>query len=69
MRKAGTRETGRCIECAHAWLMDDGRGNPLIARCAIDGTRYAARVHRCTKRELFKRATGEPTIHPMEHLH
>ena len=55
------------MECRHAHLMDDGRGNPIIARCGIDGTRYAARVHRCARRE-FTRAAGEPEIHPMEYV-
>lgn len=66
--KARGPDAGRCMECARAWLMHDGDpANPIIARCGTDGKRYAARVHRCSNKQ-FRRATGEPTIHPMEYL-
>ena len=56
------KERKNCYGCAFAHLMDDGRGNPIIASCSVHGKRYAARVHYCAK---FRQATDEPKIHPM----
>lgn len=62
-RRIKTAESGCCMDCRHAYLMEGRNGNPVIALCRASGTRYAARAHRCASG--FERRNGAPVLHDM----
>jgi len=62
-KRSKPTETGCCMDCRHAYLMEGGCGNPVIALCRASGTRYAARAHRCARG--FERRNGAPVLHEM----
>lgn len=58
---------GKCIECAHAYVMSDGQPcNPLISLCQKNGERYPQSWEYLISG--FVQRTGELEIHPMIYL-
>ena len=66
VNKAADEEpkTGRCIDCAHGYVMSDGvKGNPLIIECGINKVRNPQSW--CCTTNSFQKRTGEMEVHPM----
>lgn len=61
------QETGKCVDCAHAYVMRDNMPcNPLISECGINGERYPESWMCCING--FSRRNVDLVIHPMIYL-